>query len=129
MNKRGDIGPLLWIFYIFLVAVIVVIWVTAINNVTKDLGRAARYNVIDGALLINTAYASPGELEVKYSLPNELYFQIDKDKNILYIRGEILEEKKKFYSSNKDAIYEEFNLASNIMKIKREKGKIIIEDG
>ena len=129
MNKRGSIGTLLWIFYILLVVVIVVIWVTAINNVTKDLGRAAKYKVIDGALLINTAYASPSELEIKYSLPNELYFQIDKDKHILYIRGEIIEEKKKFYGSDKYLIDEKFNLIGNIMQIKREKGKIIIEDG
>ena len=74
MNKRGVEERLyLWAFYLLLIVILTAIFLSYINQEAKGEAFNKRYLARDIALLVNTLYASPGDISVKYSFEEGVY--------------------------------------------------------
>lgn len=105
MDKRGDevkIELLFIIFSLFVVGLIFVFIVSYINNLSKDVDFKEKYIAIDTGLLLNTIQASPGNLEVSYSLGDFFIYDIDSKESVVKVKRSNLDLGKTFlFTGNK----------------------------
>lgn len=74
MNKKGMEERLyLWVFYLVLIVILTAIFLNYVNQEAKGKAFNKRYLARDVALLVNTLYASPGDISVKYPFEEGVY--------------------------------------------------------
>ena len=114
MNKKGMEERLyFWIFYFVVLIIILLGLFTYVNNLAGKITFDQDYLARDLALVLNTVYASPGNIEVSYSIPkkNDFLFIIEDGLVIVRQGNDVLNERS--YPFQEDT-YVESNLGDGL---------------
>ena len=125
MNKRGiSTQQYIWTFYIILAIIIAVLLVNYIRQ--EITGESYTQHVLSKklGLTLDSAYASPGKLELNYNFNDT--FIINSEKGLLTIKKEKIGSHG-FYqiSQTKDL---DFNFESDTLKIISNKGSVLVDE-
>jgi len=112
MNKRGvaieeRLG--FWIFYGVILAIILLGLFNYINNLADKTTFNQDYLARDVAFVLNTVYASPGDIEVSYFVPEKKDFVFIIGEGLVTVRKKDDVLNKKSYPYHED-MYIESNL-------------------
>ncbi len=114
MNKRGMEERLyFWIFYFVVLIIVLLGLFTYVNNIADKITFDQDYLARDLALILNTVYASPGNIEVSYSIPKKSGFLFIIGDGLVIVRkgNDVLNEKSYPYQEDK---YVENNLGDGL---------------
>lgn len=123
MNKRGfEERTILWAFYSVLGIILLVIFLTYIKEAATGIGLKNEFLARDLALTLDTIYSSPNDISIDYELNDKI---IEIKGNKIKVGGAIrLTE----YSFANDAISNIDGVYKDKIIIKKENGKIMIEE-
>jgi hypothetical protein len=121
MNKKGTEERLyFWVFYFVVLIIILLGLFNYVNNLADKTTFNQDYLVRDIALVLNAVYASPGDIEVKYSVPeNDFIFIIENGLVTIKEEGDVLN--KRSYSYQEDNYVE-----SNLDDVELKSPKVIL---
>ena len=119
MNKKGMEERLyFWVFYFVVLIIILLGLFNYINNLSDETTFNQDYLVRDVALILNSVYASPGDIEVRYSVPeNNFIFIIENGLVTIREEGDVLNKRSYPYQEDN---YVESNL-DDVLKLKSPK--------
>jgi len=104
MNKKGMEERLyFWIFYFVVLIIVLLALFNYINNLSDKSAFSQDYLARDIALILNTVYASPGDIEVSYSIPEKTDFVFVIGDGLVIVRkiGDVLNERSYPYQEDK----------------------------
>jgi hypothetical protein len=98
MEKRGNITHISFIiFSVFIVGIITISILAYINEASKDTDFKKRYVLLDTGFLLDTIYASPGNLYADYNLGDVYKYQLIPEENTISISSTNNALIKRFY--------------------------------